>query len=189
MYEHRSAWEVALAAFLSGSFLTLFRSFGCLSGFGGLIGFSKRGLGCNSPYKSARQAVSSCNASSRLHLLFRMAMISPHMTLSASRSSDKLTLRRLLSDGCLFMAKLKNLSSNFLKIWRWAAWQRTKALRKTCWVLDSQSADRRTFSIDNSGVSSNKAPRSWASDRMTLCVFASVISWYCFWDMRICQGM
>ena len=148
-----------------------------------------RGRGWSKPYMSALAAVNSWRASFKDHFWVSIVVISFHNALSASSISARFTLLREESAGCRFKAREKNFSSNFLKIWRWAALHITKALRKTCWVLRSHSADSFMDSIGISGVSSSKAPNSWASERIALCVLASVISWYCFCDIRSCQGM
>ena len=76
------------------------------------LGAVDLGLGCSTPYMPALADVSSLRASFKDHF------ISPHRNLSASRSSARLTDRSVDSWLCFFIAKPKNLSSNFLTVRR-----------------------------------------------------------------------
>ena len=79
--------------------------------------------------------------------------------------------------------------SNAFRTERCAPLQSAMALRNTASLLANQEALRRMCSTGSSGVSSNRAVlMSWASVRSAHDARASIVSWYCLLETRICQG-
>ena len=146
-----------------------------------------RARGWSSACMSARMAVISCRASSRLQP--SELEISFQSLRSACNNSCVLTVRRPDSAESCCAQMSRTFLSNALSVARCAPPQSATALRKTCCVRASQAGLKCARSIDSSGVSSKStALTSCASVRSVRAVRASIMSWYCLCDMRSCQG-